>query len=153
MTITFATRVDPVPTWFQMPCIACEITGNHGEAAGLVSATSGLGLATCARHTVVTDRVLSRLRDYDLTGMRASFVTAGLTTEQPTPQARKPVDISLILSRVWFIWPDVQWVLREPPGVKPSLAWTSGPSVEEVGEELRWPDIALMRSENPMPEP
>ncbi|GGZ73094.1 hypothetical protein ACFOOM_01080 [Streptomyces echinoruber] len=79
--VTFATRVDLVPIWFTMPCIACEITGTDGEAAGLVSATSGLGLASCAAHLEITARVLRRLRSYELTGLRAAFVTAGITPE------------------------------------------------------------------------
>ncbi|WP_371099004.1 hypothetical protein [Streptomyces sanglieri] len=44
-----------------------------------------------------------------------------------------------------LIWPDAQWVLREPPGVKPSLTWQGGPVVEEVAEELRRPDIDMTR--------
>ncbi|WP_086859793.1 hypothetical protein [Streptomyces milbemycinicus] len=149
MTVEFATRIEPMPSWFEMPCIACELTGHDGEAVGLVTATSGLGLAACVRHIEVTDRVLRRLRNYDLVEMRASFVSAGLTTEWPTSDSRKPVEISLILSRVRFNWPDTEWVLREPPNVKPSLAWTGGPSVDEVGEELGWPHLVMMRSERP----
>ncbi|MFE3033040.1 hypothetical protein ACFXKY_15520 [Streptomyces canus] len=82
MPITFATRVDTVPSWFQMPCVACEILRQEGEAVSLVSATSGLGLASCTPHLETTEQVLSRLTSYDLAGLRASFVSAGLTTGQ-----------------------------------------------------------------------
>jgi hypothetical protein len=131
-----------------MPCIACEITGNDGQAVATISATSGLGLATCARHTEVTERVLRRLQSYEA-GMRASFVTAGLTTEQPAPDARKPVEINSILYRLRQVWPDTDWLLREPPTTRPSLAWHGGPTVHEVGEELRWPDLAMIRDHRP----
>ncbi|MEU1180602.1 hypothetical protein ABZ464_23670 [Streptomyces sp. NPDC005820] len=63
----------------------------------------------------------------------------------PALGGKEPVAISSILHRVRFIWPDAEWVLREPPGAKASLAWSGGPSVEEVGEELRWPDIVWKR--------
>ncbi|MGW4731795.1 hypothetical protein ACWEQC_21975 [Streptomyces shenzhenensis] len=81
MTIEFATRVDQLPSFFQMPCIACEITGDDGQATGVVSATSGLGLGSCTDHIEVTARVLRRLHNYELAGLRASFVTAGITPE------------------------------------------------------------------------
>lgn len=81
MTIEFATRIDELPSFFQMPCIACEITGETGLASSIVSATSGLGLGSCTKHIEVTVRVLRRLRNYELAGLRASFVTAGLTPE------------------------------------------------------------------------
>ncbi|MGW3445644.1 hypothetical protein [Streptomyces sp. NPDC001076] len=55
------------------------------------------------------------------------------------------VQLSSILYRLRMIWPDAEWVLREPPGEKPLLSWRGGPSVEEVGEELRWPDIVMRR--------
>ncbi|MET8746848.1 MULTISPECIES: hypothetical protein [unclassified Streptomyces] len=57
-----------------------------------------------------------------------------------------PVPVDRILWRVRFIWPDAGWVLREPPGLKPSLTWQGGPDVEEVAEELRWPDIDMTRA-------
>jgi hypothetical protein len=60
--------------------------------------------------------------------------------------AQGPVPLDRILYRVRLIWPDAQWVLREPPGVKPSLTWQGGPSVEEVTEELRRPDIDMTRT-------
>jgi hypothetical protein len=63
----------------------------------------------------------------------------------PAVGGGEPVEISSILYRVRLIWPDAQWVLREPPGVKASLTWRGGPSVEEVGEELRWPDLEYRR--------
>ncbi|MEU2264988.1 hypothetical protein ABZ568_00740 [Streptomyces olindensis] len=63
----------------------------------------------------------------------------------PAVGSGEPVEISRILYRVRFIWPDARWVLREPPGVKASLTWHGGPNVEEVGEELRWPDIVWVR--------
>ncbi|MDQ0961987.1 MULTISPECIES: hypothetical protein [unclassified Streptomyces] len=81
MTLTFAVRACKVPDWFQMPCIACEITGDDGRAVCVVTATSGLGLAACPDHTDVTQQVLRTLRSYELAGLRTSFVTAGLTAE------------------------------------------------------------------------
>lgn len=81
MTVTFAVHVCKVPGWFRMPCIACEITGQDGRATCVVKATSGLGLAACPDHTDVTRQVMCRLRSYELAGLRASFVTAGLTAE------------------------------------------------------------------------
>lgn len=60
--------------------------------------------------------------------------------------AKGPVAINSILYWVRLVWPDAQWVLREPPDVKASLTWRGGPSVEEVGEELRWPDIDFRRT-------
>lgn len=56
------------------------------------------------------------------------------------------VPLDSILYRVRFIWPDAQWVLREPPGVRPSLTWKGGPTVEEVTVELRRPDIDMTRA-------
>ncbi|WP_406178052.1 hypothetical protein [Streptomyces canus] len=61
--------------------------------------------------------------------------------------AKGPVPVDGILYRVRFIWPDVQWSLREPPGVKASLTWQGGPSIEELAEELRWPDIDMTRTD------
>ncbi|MEU1180598.1 hypothetical protein ABZ464_23650 [Streptomyces sp. NPDC005820] len=81
MSIEFATRVDQLPSFFQMPCIACEITGDDGQANSVVSASSGLGLGSCTDHIEVTARVLRRLRSYELAGLRTSFVTAGITPE------------------------------------------------------------------------
>ncbi|MER6632239.1 hypothetical protein ABT301_29165 [Streptomyces sp. NPDC000987] len=81
MSIEFATRVDPLPSFFTMPCIACGITGGDSQASSTVTATSGLGLGSCADHTEVTVRVLRRLRNYELAGLRASFVTAGIAPE------------------------------------------------------------------------
>ncbi|MET9083688.1 hypothetical protein ABZX77_17635 [Streptomyces sp. NPDC004237] len=78
MPAEFATRVDELPSFFQMPCIACEITGQYGLASSVVSATSGLGLGSCVNHIEVTARVL---RNYELAGLRASFVTAGSIPE------------------------------------------------------------------------
>ncbi|MGO4759445.1 hypothetical protein AB4212_64315, partial [Streptomyces sp. 2MCAF27] len=83
MPIEFATRVDQLPSFFQMPCITCEITGEDGQASSVVSASSGLGLGSCTDHVEVTARVLRRLRSYELAGLRASFVTAGIA---PAPQ-------------------------------------------------------------------
>lgn len=65
----------------------------------------------------------------------------GRTEEEPVTA----VPVGRILHRVRFIWPDAGWVLREPPGVKPSLTWQGGPGVEEVAKELRWPDIGMTR--------
>lgn len=81
MSMKFTVRVVKVPSWFQMPCIACEITGQDGRAICVVNATSGLGLAACPDHTEATEKVLRTLRSYELVGLRASFVTAGLTAE------------------------------------------------------------------------
>lgn len=81
MTVLFATCVVQLPGSFQVPCIACEITGQDGQARGIVTATSGLALASCADHTEVTARVLGRLCNDELAGLRASFVSAGLTSE------------------------------------------------------------------------
>ncbi|MDQ0762033.1 hypothetical protein [Streptomyces canus] len=61
--------------------------------------------------------------------------------------ARGPVPVNGILYRVRLIWPDAGWVLREPPGVKASLTWQGGPSIEEVTEELRRPDIDMSRTD------
>ncbi|MFJ7489713.1 hypothetical protein ACIQZB_00380 [Streptomyces sp. NPDC097727] len=60
--------------------------------------------------------------------------------------AAKPVPVDRVLHHVRLIWPDARWVLREPPGVKPSLTWHGGPGVEKVAEELRWPDIDMTRT-------
>ncbi|MGW4731797.1 hypothetical protein ACWEQC_21985 [Streptomyces shenzhenensis] len=57
-----------------------------------------------------------------------------------------PVPLDRTLYRVRLIWPDAQWVLREPPEERPSLTWRGGPTVEEVAEELRWPDIDMRRT-------
>lgn len=81
MTVNFSVRMCKVPSWFQMPCIACEITGQDGRAICVVNATSGLGLAACPDHTEVTQHVMRVLRSYELAGLRASFVTAGITPE------------------------------------------------------------------------
>ncbi|WP_369228425.1 hypothetical protein AB5J52_48105 (plasmid) [Streptomyces sp. R39] len=81
MPVEFATRVDQLPSFFQMPCIACEITGQYGRASSVVSATSGLGLGSCVNHIEVTARVLRSLCNYELAGLRASFVTAGSVPE------------------------------------------------------------------------
>ncbi|QDN54075.1 hypothetical protein [Streptomyces sp. S1D4-20] len=78
MATQFATRVDQIPSFFEMQCIACEITGHDGRASGVVTATSGLGLGSCADHAEVTARVLRTLRNYELAELRASFVSAGL---------------------------------------------------------------------------
>ncbi|PWI05494.1 hypothetical protein DIZ27_38850 [Streptomyces sp. NWU339] len=184
MTIEFATRVDQLPDFFEMPCIACEVTGDTGQASSTVSATSGLGLGSCSDHIEVTAQVLRRLRSYDLTGLRASFLTAGIIPEPQhdhgtgegvvygrlpgsgardhshsaadvmfgriplrtaRPRPARPVPLDRILYRVRLVWPDAQWVLREP-GVRPSLTWRGGPSVEEVAEELRRPDIDMTRT-------
>ncbi|MGW3445641.1 hypothetical protein [Streptomyces sp. NPDC001076] len=85
--ITFTTRVHGFPSWFSMPCVACEILGRKGEAFTSVEATSGLGLATCEPHLKVTEQVMTKLRDYDLAGLRAAFISAGLTTEQGAKDA------------------------------------------------------------------
>jgi hypothetical protein len=87
MTVKFSVSVRELPSWFQMPCIACEITGQDGRAIRVVNATSGLGLAACLDHTEVTQQVMRVLRSYELVGLRASFVTAGLTAE-PHPSQR-----------------------------------------------------------------
>ncbi|MFI1703004.1 hypothetical protein [Streptomyces griseoruber] len=97
MTIEFATRVDQLPSFFQMPCIACEITGQDGQASGVVSATSGLGLGSCTNHIEVTARVLRRLRNYELAGLRASFVTAGIT---PEPQHDRGPGEGVVYGRI-----------------------------------------------------
>jgi hypothetical protein len=78
----FATQVDQLPSWFQMPCIAHQMTGQAGHGTCLVSASSGLGLSSCADHVELTEQVLRRLRNYELAGLRASFISAGLTTAQ-----------------------------------------------------------------------
>lgn len=81
MSIHFATRVDQLPSFFQVPCIACEITGETGQADSVVCATSGFGLGSCTNHIDVTARVLRTLRNYELAGLRTAFVTAGITPE------------------------------------------------------------------------
>jgi hypothetical protein len=68
LTVRFATDVVQLPGFFQMPCVACEITGQDGQATGVVTATSGLGLASCADHAEVTVRVLGALGTYDWPG-------------------------------------------------------------------------------------
>lgn len=60
--------------------------------------------------------------------------------------AKGPVPVDGILYRVRLIWPDAGWVLKGPPGKRPSLTWQGGPSVEEVAEELRRPDIDMTRT-------
>lgn len=82
MTIEFAVTVDRAPSWFAMPCIACQIDGSGGQAEMVINASSGLGLAACDDHTDVTYQVMRRLRSYDLAGLRTSFVSAGLTAGQ-----------------------------------------------------------------------
>ncbi|MDQ0762036.1 hypothetical protein [Streptomyces canus] len=81
MSKEFAVNIDTVPSWFEMPCIACDITGGESRAKSVVKASSGLGLGTCDDHTDVTYQVMRSLRTYDLAGLRTSFVTAGLTAE------------------------------------------------------------------------
>ncbi|WP_019061738.1 hypothetical protein [Streptomyces prunicolor] len=78
--ITFDTRVHSFPSWWQMPCVACEILGSNGKAVISVEATSGLGLATCPAHLETTERVMRTLTGYDEDGLRAVFFSAGLTT-------------------------------------------------------------------------
>ncbi|MEU2264990.1 hypothetical protein ABZ568_00750 [Streptomyces olindensis] len=80
--ITFATSTSTIPPWFRMPCIGCEILGRKGEAMGVVTATSGLGLASCLSHLDMTTQVMRTLTSYDLAGLRAAFIAAGLTTGQ-----------------------------------------------------------------------
>ncbi|WP_019061735.1 hypothetical protein [Streptomyces prunicolor] len=60
--------------------------------------------------------------------------------------AKGPVPLDRILYRVRLIWPDAGWVLREPQDVRPSLTWQGGPTVEEVTEELRRPEIDMRRT-------
>lgn len=88
MNTQFATRADQIPSFFQMPCIACEFTGDDARASGVVTATSGLGLGSCADHAEVTARVLRTLRTYELAGLRASFVSAGLAAGPQGDRAR-----------------------------------------------------------------
>ncbi|KUN32498.1 hypothetical protein AQJ11_02940 [Streptomyces corchorusii] len=82
MTFDYTIHVDQLPSWFTMPCIACEIAGQTGQASSVVEASSGLGLGSCTDHIEVTSRVLRRLRSYEA-ALRASFLTAGII---PAPQ-------------------------------------------------------------------
>lgn len=78
---TYLVITKEVPTWFQMPCIPCQLLGDDTRADVTVEATSGLGLASCTSHQHATQQVMRTLDSYDLTGLRASFVTAGLATQ------------------------------------------------------------------------
>ncbi|WP_330435829.1 hypothetical protein OIC43_37105 [Streptomyces sp. NBC_00825] len=78
MTTMFEVNTAPVPSTFDMPCIACEITDGDSAASNLVEAGSGLGLAACAGHTDLTVQVMATLTSYGPAGLRAAFVTAGL---------------------------------------------------------------------------
>ncbi|MFJ7489717.1 hypothetical protein ACIQZB_00400 [Streptomyces sp. NPDC097727] len=78
MNAQFAVSIAPVPSTFNMPCVACGITGGHSAASNLVDANSGLGLAACTGHTDVTTQVMTTLLSYELAELRAAFVTAGL---------------------------------------------------------------------------
>ncbi|MGW2421473.1 hypothetical protein ACWC0C_19865 [Streptomyces sp. NPDC001709] len=80
MTGQFATCFEEIASSFRMPCIACEIAGGDGQAGGVVTATSGLGLGSCTDHAEVTARALRTLRNYELAGLRDSLVSAGLAT-------------------------------------------------------------------------
>ncbi|MGW4007918.1 hypothetical protein [Streptomyces sp. NPDC004763] len=98
MDFTYTTTIDELPSWFAMPCIACEVIGSTGKATALVSASSGLGLASCTGHVEVTERVLRRLHSYEV-GLRTSFVTAGIITE-PTPQHDRATGDGVVYGRL-----------------------------------------------------
>lgn len=78
---TYLVITKEVPAWFQMPCIACQLLGISSRATVTVEATSGLGLASCPNHEHATRQVMRTLDSYDLTGLRASFVTTLLTPQ------------------------------------------------------------------------
>ncbi|MER6632237.1 hypothetical protein ABT301_29155 [Streptomyces sp. NPDC000987] len=78
-------------------------------------------------------------------GQDGATVAEGIETPE-RDGGRPPVPLDGILYRVRLVWPDAGWVLREPPTGKPSLTWRGGPGVEEVAEELRWPDIVMTRT-------
>ncbi|MEH0579060.1 MULTISPECIES: hypothetical protein [Streptomyces] len=77
------------------------------------------------------------------------FHWSDLRPEQKRQRQRDglaPVALDRILYRVRLIWPDAQWVLREPSVGMPSLTWRGGPTVDEVAEELRWPEVDMTRT-------
>lgn len=78
MNVQFAVNTAPVPSTFDMPCIACETTGGDSAANNLVKADSGLGLAACTSHTDLTVQAMATLTSYDPTELRTAFMTAGL---------------------------------------------------------------------------
>ncbi|MFE2424991.1 hypothetical protein [Streptomyces hokutonensis] len=79
--ITFTIHVRGFPSWFTMPCVACEILGRTTQAATSVEASSGLGLAACEPHLEVTEKVMTKLTTYDDAVLRSAFISAGLTGE------------------------------------------------------------------------
>ncbi|WP_371099008.1 hypothetical protein [Streptomyces sanglieri] len=78
MNAMFEVNTAPMPSVFDMPCIACEITGGESSANNLVEAGSGLGLAACTSHTDVTAQVMATLTNYGSAGLHTAFMTAGL---------------------------------------------------------------------------
>lgn len=78
MRTMFEVNTAPVPSTFDMPCIACEITGGDSAASNLVVAGSGLGLAACTGHTDVTVQAMATLISYDPAELRTAVMTAGL---------------------------------------------------------------------------
>ncbi|MEU0627733.1 hypothetical protein [Streptomyces sp. NPDC005989] len=77
MNVQFAVNTAPVPSTFDMPCIACEITGGDSAASSLVNADSGLGLAACTGHTDLTVQAMATLTSYNPAELRNAFMTAG----------------------------------------------------------------------------
>ncbi|MFJ2630197.1 hypothetical protein ACIO6T_44640 [Streptomyces sp. NPDC087532] len=77
MAIQFSTRFERIPSFFQMPCIACDVAGKGGQAVGVVTATSGLGLGSCVDHVESTGRALRTLSSYELAEFRALLAGAG----------------------------------------------------------------------------
>jgi hypothetical protein len=133
--------------------VRCHI--RHGQAGRLVelleSAASTAAVAPLEggrRLPKVTLDTLQEAADLleDAPELAAKIGGAVARSVAPALGGANPVPIDSILYRVRSIWPDAQWVLREPPGVKASLTWRGGPSFEEVGEELRWPDVEFRRT-------
>jgi hypothetical protein len=56
-----ATRTEPVPSFFNMPCIACAVGDEGTRATHTVTSGKGVGLASCAAHLDQTRAAVLRV--------------------------------------------------------------------------------------------
>lgn len=63
----------PVPAYFAMPCVRCLLDGRHSQAAVLISAASGHGLAACGAHREATATVVPQIQGDGDNALRVLF--------------------------------------------------------------------------------